>query len=167
MKKTKTEESKKRTKFLFILIILTAVLSITTTYTWFTMRGDVELTKLKVNVEAAANMQISLDGENWTQSIEITDMQLQLYGSAKSGYKAYSQNSNYIPTGLSPVSTIGELDKLTFKPVFVYGTVKGNNLTDIRRCVEEGWPDKLLRISESTGRNACRNRQHGPPIFNI
>ena len=106
MKKTKTEESKKRTKFLFILIILTAVLSITTTYTWFSMRRDVELTNLKVNVETATNMQISLDGENWTQSIEITDMQSQLYGLAKSGYQAYESNANYLPYSPAYIRTL-------------------------------------------------------------
>jgi len=105
----RTKKSQKRTKFLFILIVLTAILSITATYAWFSTQRDVELSNLEVKVETAENLQISLDAENWAQSISIDDMK-QLYGtqSDEDAYHADKiQNRNYIPTELLPVSTAG------------------------------------------------------------
>jgi len=140
----RTKKSQKRTKFLFILIVLTAILSITATYAWFSTQRDVELSNLEVKVETAENLQISLDAENWAQSISIDDMK-QLYGtqSDEDAYHADKiQNRNYIPTELLPVSTagtvgtggsgraaVGELE-------FVKGTINGDKLTGIEKCNE-------------------------------
>ena len=54
----RTQKSQKRTKFLFILIILTAILSITATYAWFSTQRDVEIVGMRLNVEVAESMQI-------------------------------------------------------------------------------------------------------------
>lgn len=109
----RTKQSQKKTKFLFVLIILTAILSITATYAWFSSQRDVEITGMKLNVEVAENMQISLDGETWGQSIAIVDMK-QFYGTySGSGddVKVYqadeNDNLNYVPKELLPVSTVG------------------------------------------------------------
>ena len=75
----KSQKTQKRTKWLFIILILTAVLSITATYAWFSTQRDVDITGMRLNVEVAESMQISLDGEIWTQSIQIANMR-QFYG---------------------------------------------------------------------------------------
>lgn len=135
----RTQKSQKRTKFLFVLIILTAILSITATYAWFSTQRDVEITNLHVRVESAENMQISLDGENWSQSIEIEDMK-QLYGThTPSGtetiYQANKvQNKNYIPTELLPVSADGTVTNGELN--FVKGTLNGVKLSNITKCSE-------------------------------
>lgn len=133
---SKSEKSKKRSKYLFVLIILTAILSITTTYTWFSARRDVEISNLEVNVEAAKDMQISLDGEHWKQSITISDM-AQLYGTvategtiqAKAG-----DNYNYVPTAMIPASSVGEVEN--GKLQLVTGTISGKTLSGITLCSE-------------------------------
>lgn len=138
----RTEKSKKRTKFLFVLIILTAILSITATYAWFSVQRDVEISGLEVNVEVAENMQISLDGETWSQTIAITDMN-QLLGTVKDANnnvdtsipqaKAGAHN-NYIPSELLPVSSIGTIS--SGKMTFVKGVIDGKKLTNIAKCDE-------------------------------
>lgn len=109
----RTKKSQKKTKFLLILLVLTAILSITATYAWFSSQRDVDVTGIKLNVEVAESMQISLDGEKWYQSITIDNMR-QFYGTysvtttaqAKSG-----DNTNYVPMDLLPVSTQGTVSE--------------------------------------------------------
>ena len=146
----RTQKSQKRTKFLFILIILTAILSITATYAWFSTQRDVEIVGMRLNVEVAESMQISLDGKTWVQSINIADMR-QFYGSyTKTGYEGFAVyqanpitstdgNSNYVPTELLPVSTTGRV--AGGKLQFVQGTVTTaatgtTSLTGITACSE-------------------------------
>ena len=140
----RTQKSQKRTKYLLLLLVLTAILSITATYAWFSTQRDVEITGMRLNVEVAESMQISLNGETWTQSITIEDMK-QFYGTAtgtnlhQAGVVGTDTNTNYVPTELKPVSTVGTLSSGTLK--FVKGTVNVSNtatsLTDITACSEE------------------------------
>ena len=107
----RTKKSQKKTKFLLILMVLTAILSITATYAWFSSQRDVEIVGMKLNVEVAESMQISLDGEHWVQSITIDNMR-QFYGTYSDTTKHQAKagdNTNYVPTELLPVSTIGEV----------------------------------------------------------
>lgn len=132
----RTEKSRKKTKFLFILIVLTAILSILSTYAWFSTQKDVAITGLNVTVQVAESMQISLDGETWLQTIAITDMK-QLTGDVTdtSLPHAAADNTNYVPTSLEPVSTIGTLDsgKVKFQKGILQDNVK---LTNITKCDE-------------------------------
>ena len=61
MKKTRknTEELKKKSKFLFLIILIAALISITGTYAWFSIQRDVEIVGFRVNVEIAENLEIS------------------------------------------------------------------------------------------------------------
>lgn len=135
----RTEKSRKKTKFLFILIVLTAILSILSTYAWFSTQRDVAITGLNVNVNVAESMQISLDGETWTQTIEITDMKQLLGTSTESGVHqaANGDNNNYVPSDLQPVSTVGSIGT-TGKIPFRKGVLEGLKLTNISTCNEEG-----------------------------
>ena len=135
----RTQKSQKRTKFLFLLIVLTAILSITATYAWFSTQRDVEISNMHVRIESAENMQLSLDGENWTQTIDIKDMK-QLYGTwTGSGDAIYQankmENKNYIPTELLPVSADGTVVNGTLG--FVKGTLNGKTLSSITKCSED------------------------------
>lgn len=107
----RTKKSQKKTKFLLILLVLTAILSITATYAWFSSQRDVDITGIKLNVEVAESMQISLDGATWYQSITIDNMR-QFYGTYADSTKPHADkdsNTNYVPTELIPASTIGEV----------------------------------------------------------
>ncbi len=138
----RSEESRKRTKFLFTLIILTAILCITATYAWFTVQRNVSVSGLRVEVGVEDNMLISLDGDNWTRTITIEDMR-QLLGTYEPEntdtviyQAAKGDNKNYVPTKLMPVSTDGTVED--GKIQFATGrTVGGNKLTDIKLCTED------------------------------
>lgn len=135
--KKRSEESRKRLKKLWILLLLTCILAVLSTYAWFSTQRAVELTGLNVNVDVAESMQISLDGENWTQSIAITDMN-QLLGTASGDvYQANpDEHTNYVPTELVPVSTIGTVKTGILQ--MVYGTIRDNKiLENIQHCSEE------------------------------
>ena len=114
----RSQKSLRKIKLLLFLLLLTTILTITATYAWFSSQRDVEITGMKINVEVAESMQISLNGEQWLQSIEIDNMR-QFYGtySVTSTHQAVDDdNTNYVPKELLPVSTVGEVSagKLQF-----------------------------------------------------
>lgn len=107
----RTKNSLKKIKLLLFLMLMTIIISLTATYAWFSSQRDVDITGIKLNVEVAESMQISLDGDLWLQSITIDNMR-QFYGtySVSSTHQANkNDNTNYVPTELKPVSTIGEV----------------------------------------------------------
>ena len=159
----KSQKTQKRTKWLFIILILTAVLSITATYAWFSTQRDVDITGMRLNVEVAESMQISLDGEIWTQSIQIANMR-QFYGTytgTGDGFAIYQAkkpdnggNLNYVPTELKPVSTVGTVTggKLQFVKGTISTTAEGKTqLTDVVACSE----------ADITATETIANRQNG------
>lgn len=85
--KRRTKESQKKSKMLFLIILIAALISVTGTYAWFSTQRDVEIVGFRLNVEIAENLEISLDGEKWTHSINIYNMR-QFYGT-------YDPNKTY------------------------------------------------------------------------
>ena len=134
----RTKKSQKKTKFLLLLIVLTAVLSITATYAWFSTQKVVEISTMRLNIEVAESLQISLDGETWVQSISISDMR-QFYGTYGGGTNPHQakadDNTNYVPTELLPVSTTGTVadGKLQFMKA---KTVSGKSMV-AEKCTED------------------------------
>ena len=114
----RTKSSLRKIKSLIFLMILTLILGITATYAWFSTQRDIEVSGMRLNVEVAESLQISLDGEIWTQSIQIANMR-QFYGTytgTGDGFAIYQAkkpddggNTNYVPTELLPVSSAGEV----------------------------------------------------------
>ena len=163
----RTQKSQKRTKFLFLLIVLTAILSITATYAWFSTQRDVQIANLEVKIESAQNLQISLDGENWSQAVTITDMK-QLYGTYEPAtgdtntyYQAKeSQHRNYIPTELLPVSSCGTVASGNLK--FVTGKVDGTTLKNITACSEAD-----ITVGATTASKEANNADHPYLAFDI
>lgn len=166
----RTKKSQKKTKFLLLLIVLTAILSITATYAWFSTQKDVEISTLRLNIEVAESLEISLNGKEWTNKITISDMR-QLYGTAASGHQASkyvnaesgSGNTNYVPKELLPVSTVGTVadGKLQFMRS---NTFSGTTLNAIP-CSEA---DLLAAtaIGGTDGREA-NNKEHPYLVFDM
>lgn len=137
----RTVKSQKKSKMIFLIIIVAAMISITGTYAWFSSQRDVEIVGFKINVEIAENLEISLDGESWTHSINIEDMR-QFYGTYRDedtstvAYQAKNDDQrNYVPIELLPVSTVGEVENGNL--VFVLGEVKEKKLSNIVKCSED------------------------------
>ncbi len=162
----RTKKSQKRTKFLLLLIVLTAILSITATYAWFSSQRDVEIVGMKLNVEIAENMQISLDGEHWVQSITIDNMR-QFYGtySVDTTHQANKdENTNYVPTELKPVSTIGEVANGKLQFMKGEATVSATGVTSLAAtaCSE----DDLTAGTEVTAKEGA-NDNHPYLVFDM
>ena len=101
---TRSKKSSKKIQSLIFLMLVTIILGITATYAWFSTQRDVEIAGMRLNVEVAESMQVSIDGEKWTQSIQIADMR-QFYGTySETGsegfavFQAKTGNLNYVPT---------------------------------------------------------------------
>ena len=162
----RTQKSQKRTKFLLLLIVLTAILSITATYAWFSTQRDVDITGMRLNVEVAESMQISLDGEVWTQSIQIANMR-QFYGTYNGTGDAFTiydaksdDNTNYVPTELEPVSSAGEV--VAGKLQLVKGNVIGTSLTGVKPCTETD-----LTKDKSVSDRQSGNANHPYLVFDM
>ena len=137
----RTVKSQKKSKMIFLIIIIAALISITGTCAWFSSQRDVEIVGFKINVEIAENLEISLDGETWTHSINIEDMR-QFYGTYKDNdtttvaYQAVKdKHRNYVPIELLPVSTVGTVENGNL--VFVSGEIEEKKLKNITKCSEE------------------------------
>ena len=161
----RTKKSQNKTKFLLILIVLTAILSITATYAWFSSQRDVEIVGMKLNVEVAENMQISLDGDHWVQSITIDNMR-QFYGtySVTTTHQASNgDNTNYVPTELKPVSTIGEVasGKLQFMKGEAEMTSTGTQVA-ATKCDESD-----LTAASTVDTRQTKNSDHPYLVFDM
>ena len=164
MKRTKKSQS--RSKFLFVLIILTAILSITATYAWFSTQRDVEIVGMRINVEVAESLQISLDGETWVQSIDIDNMR-QLYGTygVTGKHQAKTTNTNYVPTELLPVSSDGTVT--SGKLNFVTGKIEGKKLSDISACNEDSITNNPSNVANKEGTAGANNAAHPYLVFDM
>ena len=123
-------KSKKRSlKSSLLILLLTAVLLIVSTYAWFTSNQTVTVSSLNVNVEAKNGLQISVDGTNWKSIISNEDI--------SSAITTYSAAKNQIPAVLEPVSTAGLVDTTTGYLNMYYGTVDSTSGTPLLTAVKE------------------------------
>lgn len=93
----RSRRSKRKLNSLFMALLLTGMLLLSSTYAWFSANKEVELNGISATVVAAEGLQISLDGESWGSKITINQTNL-----------ASATNNIYQwPTALNPVSTVG------------------------------------------------------------
>lgn len=101
MEENRQKNSKRRLNSLILLVAFTAIMLIVSTYAWFSTQKNVTLANLTGTVKVAEGLQISLDAENWSNSIDFSQYSdqndlKQLYGGV---------DHNLIPTEMLPVST--------------------------------------------------------------
>ena len=93
----RSRRSRRKLNSLFMTLLLTGMLLLTSTYAWFSANKEVALEGINAKVVAAEGLQISLDGESWSSKITINATTL---GQAVA-------NKYRWPTALTPVSTVG------------------------------------------------------------
>lgn len=114
-------EKKTNLKSLLLVLLLTLILLIASSYAWFTANQTVTINQLEVNVQTTSGLQISVDALNWKSVITTTDL-------AQAAVDAvYGSNVNQIPESMEPVSSAGvaaggRLD-------IFYGSVEANEVT--------------------------------------
>lgn len=107
MKKNEQKNKRKSISYLVFVIALTAILLVMSTYAWFSTQRDVTITGLTGEVKVAEGLEISLDAENWGQTIDLADANLT--ETTGKTYNSYTGNINHKPEDniLAPVSTTG------------------------------------------------------------
>lgn len=111
-KKSKRKESLKTS---IMILLLLAILLVSSTYAWFTANKTVTISTLEVQVEAKNGLQISTDATTWKAIISNSDITTD----------AYDGNTNQVPGKMEPVSTDGSISN--GKLNMYYGTVKAND----------------------------------------
>lgn len=115
---SKNTKRKGNLKYSILLLLLIAILLITSTYAWFTANQTVKVSSLDVNVEAKNGLQISADAVNWKTILQKDD----ILGAS------YTTNTNQIPDVLEPVSSAGDVEDGLMK--MFYGTVASSDTGD-------------------------------------
>lgn len=119
--KKKTKVNKKKLDSLLLVLLLTAVLLIMSTYAWFTANRTVTIGSIDVHVETSSGLMISANGKEWGTSITVDDIK-----NAKT--EGYTGAKNQLPFELSPVSTALQLNGEHLR--MFYGDVVQDNEKD-------------------------------------
>lgn len=93
----KTKASKKRLNSLLMILLLTALLLVMSTYAWFTANRTVLVDTIEVNVATSSGLQISADGITWKTILSKTDLD--------NAHNTYSTAVNQLPAIMAPVSS--------------------------------------------------------------
>lgn len=104
--KGKSQKNKRKSELnaMFFIILIAAVLFIISTYAWFSTQKNVSITNLTGTVQVAEGLEISLDAENWSNSIKLGDGD----GEVNIIDNAYSGHHNISPSEMLPVSTLAQ-----------------------------------------------------------
>lgn len=88
-------------KYSLLLLLLLAVLLVSSTYAWFTANKVVSISTIDVNVQAQNGLQISADASNWKAILQKTDI--------TGATATYATNKNQVPDILETISTAGNV----------------------------------------------------------
>ena len=97
------EKTKSEMNAMFFIILIALVMFIISTYAWFSTQKNVSITNLTGTVEVAEGLEISLDGDKWSNGIVLGDGD----GELNIIDDAYSGHHNISPSEMLPVSTLG------------------------------------------------------------
>ncbi len=94
-------ERKTNLKSLLLVLLITLIMLVASSYAWFTANQTVTINQLNVNVQTTTGLQISVDAANWKSVITTTDLVDATVAAA------YPTHTNQIPTTMEPVSSAG------------------------------------------------------------
>ncbi len=123
----KRKRSKKRRLLLALLmLLLTGLMTVTSTYAWFTANKTVSVNSINVNVAASSGLQISVDGVEWKPVITNEDIINTINGTNEN----YPDNKNQFPQddeSLAPISTVGDVDAAGLMKMFLGSVSAGGD----------------------------------------
>ena len=154
MNKSKNKKKFNLRSSLFVLLLI-AILLITSTYAWFTANTTVTISTLDVHVEAQNGLQISVDGQNWKTVITNDDI--------INASEIYTSGLNQVPYTLEPVSTIGTMDENGRMEMF-YGTVTTADADNEDRTILQG-DYQITATKEIETRTTTSNREEAAGRF--
>lgn len=101
MEKKNSKKVKKLGRMIPICLLLVILLTIST-YAWFIGMKTVEVSPFDIDIASTDSLYLSMDGKTWTSKLNVGEA------------PQYEGNTNsWAPKGLSPVSTIGNMDTTT------------------------------------------------------
>lgn len=103
---SRSRKSRRKLNSLFMVLLLTGMLLLASTYAWFSANRVVELNGINAKVSAAEGLQISLDGKTWQSKITINEAAL----AAVKDDNAYQWPSELVPVSTIGTTTDGKLD---------------------------------------------------------
>lgn len=115
--KKNTKASKQKLNNLLMILLLTAVLLIMSTYAWFTANRTVNIDAIDVKVATSSGLQISADGIEWKTVLTKDDV--------VNAYKTYTTSVNQLPSIMAPISSAMELDSNGHLKMF-FGSVEAD-----------------------------------------
>ena len=116
----------KSTRKLILLVAITAIMLISSTYAWFSAQKNVTLGNLEGKVNVAEGLMVSLDAKNWSQEVNFDSpildagQTLDVPYSASADGTSYSAGKNNRPEELIPVSATGVEDLNTNEEMTFY-----------------------------------------------
>ena len=134
LEKNATAKRNRRTRNLVMVTSLSAVVLIASTYAWFTGLQSVSVEPFTVEISSADSLELSLNGEQWSDTLTLTKENILNKGDLgqdKVAQKAYKTNTNNWPInqapgttdedgkrfGLVPISTIGAMNTATSRMI--------------------------------------------------
>ena len=134
LEKNATAKRNRRTRNLVMVTSLSAVVLIASTYAWFTGLQSVSVEPFTVEISSADSLELSLNGEQWSDTLTLTKdniLNTGELGADKVAQKAYKTNTNNWPInqapgtsdedgkrfGLVPISTIGAMNNATSRMI--------------------------------------------------
>ena len=128
----RNRKSKRKVNSLLTMVVLTAILMVTSTYAWFSANREVSITGITAKVKAAEGLQISLDGETWGSTVVASKSALTALATA-------NKNTMQFPDELIPVSTDGTITSGDMN--FWYGDVSADG----------SYLDNVVAVSATSG----------------
>lgn len=123
----RSRRSKRKLNSLFMALLLTGMLLLSSTYAWFSANKEVELNGISAKVVAAEGLQISLDGETWSSKFTVNKAVLTALG---------TKNKNAWPDALTPTSTTGASSNGNINMFAGDVSVDGTQLTNAAEVTE-------------------------------
>lgn len=114
------KNKKRRTSFMLIWMLFTAVLLTATSYAWFSTNRLLTIKSFNIHVASKGGIEISTDAINWKGVLTLTDL--------TEARTNYPNSVNQIPDVLEPVSTSGAIEN-GFLKLFT-GEVSSDGLSD-------------------------------------
>ncbi|MBR6034186.1 MAG: hypothetical protein IKP28_05600 [Clostridia bacterium] len=117
----RTRKSKRKLNSIYMMLLLTTIFMIVSTYAWFSANREVSITGITAKVAAAEGLQISIDGVKWGSSVTVDADTLEDVNETAS-INDYTWAEELEPVSADGTITDGALD-------FYYGEISANGET--------------------------------------
>ena len=174
LEKNATAKRNRRTRNLVMVTSLSAVVLIASTYAWFTGLQSVSVEPFTVEISSADSLELSLNGEQWSDTLTLTKdniLNTGELGADKVAQKAYKTNTNNWPINQAPGTSDEEGKRFGLVPISTIGAM--NNATSRMIMFEKSSMTttpggyRLLASTVDNDKSASEQKQKGYVAFDL